>query len=100
MSVYFIANIRIHDPGCYQKYLDRAGEIFKKYRGTYLAVENNAKVLEGKWNYSRAVLISFPGKEEFDAWYNSPEYQEILSHRLSAADCDSILIGKDDHEVS
>ena len=53
---------------------------------------NKPEVLEGDWSYSRAVLIRFDKKEDFDAWYRSDDYQEILQYRLSASKCDSILI--------
>ena len=92
MPHYFIAQIKINDPNEYQKYIDKAGAIFKKYNGKYLAVDNNPKVLEGEWDYSRTVLISFPSQQDFDSWYNSIEYQSILKHRLKAADCDTILL--------
>ena len=92
MSVYFMASIRINDPEKYQKYLDRASDIFSKYKGNYLAVDKNPKVLEGGWNHSRAVLISFETKEDFDAWYESHEYQEILRYRLESAESNTILI--------
>jgi len=48
--------------------------------------------LEGEWKYSRAVLIRFDKKEDFDAWYLSDSYQEILKYRLGASECDTILI--------
>ena len=92
MSHYFMASIRIRDDREYQKYIDRAGEIFSQYNGTYLAVDNDPRVLEGEWDYSRAVLIRFDTRDDFEAWYRSDDYQEILKHRLQAADCDTILI--------
>lgn len=92
MSVYFMANIRINSDQEYQRYLDRSEEIFSRYRGTYLAVENKPRVMEGTWEYTRAVLIRFDRQEDFEAWYHSAEYQEILRYRLSASHCDSILI--------
>ena len=92
MSVYFMANIRINNNQEYQEYLDHSEEIFARYRGTYLAVDDKPRVLEGTWDYTRAVLIRFDNQKEFDAWYHSKEYQEILRHRLSASDCNSILI--------
>ena len=92
MSVYFMASIRINDPIVYQKYLERAGEIFARYNGTYLAVDENQQVLEGNWDYGRVVLIQFDALEDFEAWYYSDDYQEILQFRCAAADCDSILI--------
>jgi len=37
-------------------------------------------------------LIRFNNKNDFDEWYNSKDYQDILKHRLKAADCDTILV--------
>jgi len=92
MSYYFVAQIRIHDPKTYQQYLDKVDEVFIKYRGKYLSVENNPVILEGGWNYTRCVLIQFESKEDFEIWYQSADYQEILKYRLASAECDSILI--------
>ena len=87
-----MANIRINSKSDYQLYLDRADEIFSKYNGAYLAVDGSPEVLEGNRDLDRAVLIHFDSKVDFYAWYDSDEYQEILKLRLSAAECDSILI--------
>jgi len=92
MSYYFMASIRIRDDREYQKYLDRADEVFARYKGTYLAVDNEPQVLEGDWDFHRAVLIRFESREDFKAWYDSPDYQDILKYRLHAADCDTILV--------
>ncbi|MDC7234310.1 MAG: DUF1330 domain-containing protein [Spirochaetales bacterium] len=92
--VYFIANIRITDEDLYRKYLNSCSEIFSKYGGKYLSVDEDPEVLEGEWDYSRAVLIEFPDRAEFNRWYSSPEYKDILQYRLSAAQCDTILISQ------
>jgi len=92
MSVYFMASIRMRDSLEYQKYLDRSEEIFARYKGSYLAVDKQPEVLEGEWKYSRAVLIRFDSKEDFETWYRSDDYQEMLKFRCAAADCDTILI--------
>lgn len=96
MSIYFIAQIQIENEALYREYLDAADEIFKKFKGEYLAVDDSPMCLEGFWDKARIVLIRFPGKADFKAWYCSEEYQQILKHRLKAARCDSIIIeGKD-----
>ncbi|MBN1415734.1 MAG: DUF1330 domain-containing protein [Bacteroidales bacterium] len=92
MSCYFVAQIRIKDKSEYKKYIDKAGGIFEKYKGEYLSVDNHPQVIEGKWNYTRTVLIRFNNKNDFNDWYHSAEYQNILKYRLKAADCDTILI--------
>jgi uncharacterized protein (DUF1330 family) len=92
MSYYFIANIKIKDGNKYQKYLDGAGEVFKKYNGKYLAVDKTPKIIEGTWGYSRAVIIEFKTEEDFNKWYHSIDYQDLLKHRLGSSVCDTILV--------
>ncbi len=92
MSCYFIANIKIEDQDEYQRYIEEAGTVFKKYKGRYLAVEDHPSILEGKWDYSRTVLIGFDTINNFQEWYYSEEYQRILKFRLNGAHCDMILI--------
>mgnify|MGYP002749792391 CR=1 FL=1 len=91
MSSYFIAQIKINNEDTYKKYLKDASLIFSKYNGKYLAVDNDPEILEGKWNYTRIVLIEFPNKNELKKWYNSKDYQKILKYRLNAAQCDTII---------
>ena len=92
MSYYFIANINISDPDEYKKYLVETDVVFSKYNGKYLAVDKSPIKLEGNWNYGRCVIIYFESKEDFENWYHSDEYQEILQYRLAAATCDTILV--------
>lgn len=92
MKYYFVAQIKIHNQEEYQKYLDRANEVFSGYRGRYLAVDNSPVQIEGKWDYTKSVIIEFQSKKDFEDWYYSNEYQEILKHRLGASTCDTILL--------
>ena len=87
-----MAGISIRDAGEYQKYIDRAGEVFARYGGTYLAVDDSPMLLEGEWESERAVLIRFDSKKEFEQWYHSEAYQQILKHRLKASRSNTILI--------
>jgi uncharacterized protein (DUF1330 family) len=59
MSYYFIAQIKIKDNKEYQKYINKAGDIFKKFKGEYLSIDNDPRILEGNWVYTRTVLIRF-----------------------------------------
>lgn len=92
MSCYFVANIRINDPDEYQKYLNKIDEVCEIYNVEYLAVDESPQILEGSWKYTKTVLMKFNSKENFDKWYFSIEYQEILQYRLHSANCDSILV--------
>ena len=92
MSYYFLAQIKINEPEEYQKYIDQVDKVFALYNGKYLVVDDTPVVLEGNWNYTRTVLIEFKSKKEFEDWYYSEDYQQILKYRLTAAKCDSILL--------
>lgn len=92
MPYYFVANIRIHDPKEYQLYINEVEQVFSKFKGKYLAVDNDPQLLEGHRDYTRSVIIEFNSKADFDDWYNYDDYQRILKHRLKAAECDTILI--------
>ena len=92
MTVYFVANIRIHDEAEYRAYLDACDDVFARSTGTYLAVDASPTVLEGSWPYSRSVTISFPTKADLPASYRSPQYQTVQRQRLAGADCDTIVV--------
>ena len=92
MKYYFVAQIKIHNQIEYQKYLDKVDEVFSKYKGRYIALDNSPIHLEGKWDYTKSVIIEFKSKKDFENWYYSIEYQAILKHRLSASTCDTILL--------
>ena len=92
MDHYFIAQIKIRDEEEYRKYIEGADEVFSKYNGKYLAVDNHPEIIEGKWDYTRMVIITFNNRSDFESWYYSGEYQEILKYRLGAAICDSVLV--------
>ncbi len=47
MSTYFIAQIKIHDPDEYEKYLDGFDEVFSKYDAEVVLVDDNPELLEG-----------------------------------------------------
>lgn len=91
MSYYFVVNIKINDQLEYQKYINKADEVFSKFNGRYVVVDDNPKILEGNWDYSRIVIIEFETETDFDNWYNSTEYQEILKYRIRASQSDGIL---------
>ena len=92
MNHYFVAQIKIENPDEYEKYLEKFDDIFSKYKGEYLAIDESPTLLEGNWNYTKSVLIKFNSKKDFEDWYYSDDYQKILKHRLKASTCDTILI--------
>ena len=85
MTVYAIALLNTLDRERYGTYQQGFMEIFSKYSGKLLAVDEAPTVKEGDWPYTRTVLIEFPDAQAFDAWFNSPEYQALAKHRHAAS---------------
>lgn len=92
MSTYFVAQINIHDRERYAKYGDGFMDIFSKYNGKLLAVDEDPEIMEGGWEFTRTVLLEFPSEAEAKAWYNSEAYQELAQHRFAASDANIALI--------
>jgi len=80
------------DAEAYQPYLKDVDRILVKYSGEYLAVEDDLRVMEGEWPYTRLALVRFPDEEALNRWYFSDEYQAILRYRLEGAQCDTIVV--------
>lgn len=92
MTVYVIAQITIHDRKGYDLYEEGFMDVFEKFDGTMLSVDEEPMVLEGEFTATRSVLIAFPSKEQAMAWMTSPDYQAIAKHRLAASVANSILV--------
>lgn len=92
MSVYAIALLNIEGRESYTKYEQGFMEVFSKYEGELLAVDEEPTVVEGEWPYTRTVLLRFPSLEEFNRWAGSEEYQAIAQHRYQAAKANITVI--------
>ncbi len=95
MSCYIIAQIKIYDREEYRVYEEGFDEIFEKYKGIVVAIDENPVILEGEWPYTRTVLIRFPNEEEAKRWYESPEYQKLAEHRRRASTGNIVLIKRE-----
>lgn len=81
MAVYGVAHITITDRAAYDRYSAAFMEVFSRFSGTLLAVDEAPEVIEGEWTATRLVMMSFPDTAAFHAWFDSPDYQAIAKHR-------------------
>ena len=86
MTVYALAQIRIHDRPRYDRYLGRFMPVLQQYGGRLLAADEGPDVIEGDWTYQKVILMSFLDRAAFERWSRSPEYLEISADRVAAAD--------------
>ena len=92
MSVYIIARFNIHDRSEYDQYSAGFHEVFKKFDGRMLSVDEDPLVLAGTWDDTRSVIIEFPSQQSALAWMNSDDYQAIAKHRDAGSTANSILV--------
>lgn len=74
------------------EYLERIDATLAPYHGRFLVHgAPELDVSEGEWD-ADLVIIGFPDLPAARAWYDSPEYQEILTLRTRNSDSTVLLI--------
>lgn len=92
MTVYILSRLTIHDRIEYDKYDKLFDEVFSKFDGKLLSVDEEPLVLAGEWEATRSVIIEFPSKQAAFAWMQSDDYQEISKHRNAGSTLSSIMV--------
>ncbi|NUP41436.1 MAG: DUF1330 domain-containing protein [Streptomyces sp.] len=92
MTAYAIAHLQEAAPHPeIAEYIERVSGTFEPYGGRFLVHATQHEVKEGSWP-GHVVVIGFPGITEARAWWDSPEYQEIVPLRSRHIDGDIILV--------
>ena len=89
---YVIGQIDVTNPQPYGEYAKRSPDIIAKFGGRFVARAGRTVTLEGAPAKSRVVIIEYPSFERAQAFYNSPEYQQIKKLREGAANAQFILV--------
>ena len=90
--VYAIAQLKITDRAAYDRYQAKFMGVMKRYQGRLLAADESPKVIEGKWDREKVVVLSFPDEAAFREWAESPEYQEISKDRKAGSEVVVLLV--------
>jgi uncharacterized protein (DUF1330 family) len=92
MTVYIISRLTIHDRSEYDKYENQFEEVFAKFDGKLLSVDEDPLILAGEWEATRSVLIEFPSRVAALTWMQSDDYQRISKHRNAGSTLSSIIV--------
>ena len=92
MAGYVVAQINMTNKEGFKVYAEQVPETIKKFGGKYIVRAGEYTSMEGKWDYTRNVIIEFPTYEKALEWYNSEEYQPIKQIRLVNANTNGIII--------
>jgi uncharacterized protein (DUF1330 family) len=91
MPALWIAHVTVTDAEAYGRYAALAGPAIAKHGGRFIARGGRYVQLEGK-DRPRNVVATFPTVEDAVACYNSPEYQEALSHARGASERELMVV--------
>ena len=91
MGALWIANVKVTDEEAYSKYAAIATKAIAAHDGVFLARGGRYVQLEGR-DRPRNVVARFPSVERAVECYNSPLYQEALSHAKGASERDLMVV--------
>jgi len=84
MFVYVIVQGKIENRGLLDQYVAKVMPTIESHHGRVVAFDEQPEVIEGPIEHPRAVILEFPSMTAFHAWYDWPEYPEILPLRLKS----------------
>jgi uncharacterized protein (DUF1330 family) len=91
MSALWIGHVAVTDPERYARYAAIATEAIAAHGGVFLARGGRFRQMEGA-ERPRNVVARFPSFEAAVACYESPRYQEALSHARGAAERELVIV--------
>ena len=92
MPVYVIAQGRIENRAMLDEYVSKVIPTINAGGGRILGFDEAAEAIEGEVDHPRTVILEFPSKEAFRAWYDSADYQAILPLRLESTPGTLVLV--------
>ena len=91
MPALWIAHVTGTDADSYAKYAELAGPAIAKHGGHFIARGGRYVQLEGQ-ERPRNVIAKFDSVEAAVTCYNSPEYQQALSHARDASERELLVV--------
>ncbi|WP_114964460.1 DUF1330 domain-containing protein [Alkalilacustris brevis] len=91
MGAFWIAHVDVTDEEAYGRYAAIATEAIAAHGGRFLARGGRYRQMEGR-DRPRNVVAHFPSFEAAVECYESPRYQEALSHARGASERDLVIV--------
>ena len=93
MSIYVVANMKVLDPSCLEEYGAIAGPLVQQYGGEYVAQAAEPEVVEGEWPQGfQTIILKWPSREAFMAFWNSPEYEKAKEIRKGKVLLNNVIL--------
>ena len=92
MPGYLIAQLNVKNFEPYKNYIEKVTPLAKLFGGEYIVRSGKYKVVQGKWEYERNVIIKFPSYQNAVDFYESDDYKPIKKIRENNSYGNIILI--------
>ena len=93
MTVYLIVEAKeVFDRELYGEYIRQVPALIEKFGGKYLVRGGAVAVLAGDWEPARLIVVAFDSREQFQRWWNSPEYRKLAPLRERGARTNAIVV--------
>lgn len=93
LAAYALIELEITNMDGMAPYVAAVSDTVTSHGGRYLVRPGPMNVVEGGvGEFPMKVVLEFPSMATAEAWYNSPEYQAILPHRLANSNGNFIWI--------
>jgi uncharacterized protein (DUF1330 family) len=90
---YFVFNVTaIHNPEGMKPYQAKVLDTISVHHGTVLVGGGEVETVEGPAAQGAFFVLRFDSLEAAKAWYQSADYQAIISHRHASASCQAIVL--------
>ncbi len=93
MAAYFISDQQeVTDPDTLKTYTAGVMATVNQYGGKVIVRDSDPEGVEGDWNPKRVIILEFSDKAALKAWYDSPEYSDLLKLRLASARGNAMMV--------
>ncbi len=92
MAASIIADIDVHDRPTFERYRQEVAPLVARFGGRYIVRGGELDVREGSFGFKRLIILEFPDMQSATAFYESPEYQPVMTLRLQSTASNVALI--------
>jgi uncharacterized protein (DUF1330 family) len=85
MPAYTVINLDVTDPDMFNQYREQATPLVLAKGGKFLVIDFEPKDMHGQSRLGLAI-IEWESVQAAEAYYNSPEYQQLVGLRLGSTE--------------
>ncbi|MBI1181907.1 MAG: DUF1330 domain-containing protein [Alphaproteobacteria bacterium] len=89
---YLFIGVDMHDEDVMRRYVDGTTPILLKHGCEFIALDDNADLLDGEYRRQRLVLLRFPSLDAVRAFWDDPDYKPMKELRKDASETDVLRV--------